>query len=148
MLLAASYVFYGAWDWRFLFLLTSSALIDYAVGLAIYRTPDLRAKRRYLTLSISANLAILGFFKYYNFFADNLAALLLRLHVPIGAPTLHILLPIGLSFYSFQSMSYAIDIYRGELEPTTSVRDFLLFVRFFRTWSPGRSCARPASCGR
>src|SRR6266480_3997172 len=102
LLLAASYTFYGAWDWRFLFLLTSSALIDYAVGLAIYRTPDPRAKRRYLTLSICANLSILGFFKYYNFFADNLGVLLARLHMPVSAPVLHILLPIGLSFYSFQ----------------------------------------------
>ena len=73
MLLAASYAFYGAWDWRFLLLLSASALIDYAVGLALDRTPDRRTRRLWLTISVCANLSILGFFKYYDFFAGNLA---------------------------------------------------------------------------
>ena len=131
LLLAASYTFYGAWDWRFLFLLTASALIDYAVGLAIYRTPDRRRKRLFLTISICANLCILGFFKYYNFFTNSLHALLAILGVPVSLPVLQVVLPVGISFYSFQSMSYGIDVYREELKPTRNIRDFLLFVSFF-----------------
>src|SRR5580704_4191919 len=131
LLLAASYTFYGAWDWRFLFLLTASALIDYAVGLAIHATPDRRRQRLFLTVSISANLGILGFFKYYNFFADSLHSLLTAFGVPIGLPTLSLVLPLGISFYTFQSMSYGIDVYRGELTPTRNIRDYLLFVSFF-----------------
>jgi alginate O-acetyltransferase complex protein AlgI len=131
LLLAASYTFYGAWDWRFLFLLTASALIDYAVGLAIYRTPDRRRKRLFLTVSICANLCILGFFKYYNFFTSSLHTLLTALGVKVSLPVLQVVLPVGISFYSFQSMSYGIDVYREELKPTRNVRDFLLFVSFF-----------------
>ena len=131
MLLVASYVFYGAWDWRFLFLLTASALIDYVVGLAIYGTPDRRRQRLFLTISISANLGILGFFKYYDFFAGSLQTLLTSIGVPVGLPTLSLVLPLGISFYTFQSMSYGIDVYRGELKPTRNLRDYLLFVSFF-----------------
>lgn len=131
MLLVASYAFYGAWDWRFLFLLTASALIDYVVGLAIYGTPDRRRQRLFLTISISANLGILAFFKYYGFFADSLQALLTSIGVPVGLPTLSLVLPLGISFYTFQSMSYGIDVYRGELTPTRNLRDYLLFVSFF-----------------
>jgi len=131
MLLAASYAFYGAWDWRFLLLLSASALIDYAVGLALDRTPDRRTRRLWLTISVCANLSILGFFKYYDFFAGNLAALLTTLGLPVSLRLLHVVLPVGISFYTFQSMSYAIDVYRGELKPTRNLRDFLLFVSFF-----------------
>jgi D-alanyl-lipoteichoic acid acyltransferase DltB (MBOAT superfamily) len=131
MLLVASYAFYGAWDWRFLFLLTASALIDYVVGLAIDGTRDRRRQRMFLAVSISANLSILGFFKYYNFFADSLRSLLVAIGVPVGLPALSIVLPLGISFYSFQSMSYGIDVYRGELKATRNLRDYLLFVSFF-----------------
>src|SRR5579864_1517357 len=131
MLLVASYAFYGAWDWRFLFLLTASALIDYVVGLAIAGTRDRRRQRLFLTASISANLGILGFFKYYNFFAGSLHSLLVAIGVPIGLPALSLVLPLGISFYTFQSMSYGIDVYRGELKPTRNLRDYLLFVSFF-----------------
>src|SRR5580700_2747679 len=131
MLLVASYTFYGAWDWRFLFLLTGTALIDYAVGLAIARTPDRRQKRLFLTISICANLGILGFFKYYDFFAGSLQGLLSALGVSARPSLLHVLLPIGISFYSFQSMSYGIDVYREKLKPTRNLRDYLLFVSFF-----------------
>jgi len=131
MLLVASYTFYGAWNWRFLFLLTGSALIDYAVGLAIDGTRDRRRQRLFLTVSIAANLGILGFFKYYNFFADSLHSLLAAFGVPIGLPALSLVLPLGISFYTFQSMSYGIDVYRGELKATRNLRDYLLFVSFF-----------------
>jgi alginate O-acetyltransferase complex protein AlgI len=131
MLLVASYTFYGAWNWRFLFLLTASALIDYAVGLAIDGTGDRRRQRVFLTISICANLGILGFFKYYNFFADSLHSLLVAIGVPVGLPALSLILPLGISFYTFQSMSYGIDVYRGELKATRNLRDYLLFVSFF-----------------
>jgi alginate O-acetyltransferase complex protein AlgI len=131
LLLVASYTFYGAWDWRFLFLLTASALIDYAVGLAIYRTSDRRRKRLFLAISVCANLCILGFFKYYNFFAYSLHTFLGALGLPVSLPVLQVVLPVGISFYTFQSMSYGIDVYREELKPTHNVRDFLLFVSFF-----------------
>jgi D-alanyl-lipoteichoic acid acyltransferase DltB (MBOAT superfamily) len=131
LLLVASYVFYGAWDWRFLFLLTASALIDYAVGLAIAGTPERRKRRLFLSISICANLSILGFFKYFDFFASSLQALLSRFGIAASLPLLHVVLPVGISFYTFQSMSYGIDVYRDELKPVRNVRDFLLFVSFF-----------------
>lgn len=131
LLLIASYVFYGAWDWRFLFLLTGSALVDYVVGLAIAGTSDRRRQRLFLTISVATNLTVLGFFKYFDFFIDSLHGLLTAVGIQVSLPTLRILLPVGISFYTFQSMSYAIDVYRQEVKPTRNVRDFLLFVSFF-----------------
>src|SRR5215472_3193732 len=131
LLLIASYTFYGAWDWRFLFLLTGTALVDYLVGLGIGRTSDVRRRRLLLATSITVNLAVLGFFKYYDFFAGSLQTLLGRVGLAVGLPILHLVLPVGISFYTFQSMSYAIDVYRNETAPTTNVADFLLFVSFF-----------------
>ncbi len=131
MLLVASYVFYGTWDWRFLSLIALSTVIDYGCGIGIQGSQAPRRRRGFLLLSVASNLGILGFFKYYNFFTESLVALLsdFGLHASMG--TLHIVLPVGISFYTFQTMSYTIDIYRREMEPCRNFWDFALFVSFF-----------------
>lgn len=130
-LLAASYVFYGAWDWRFVGLILASTLVDYLLAIAIESSRHLRARRLWLALSLSANLGLLFTFKYFNFFADSLAALLTALEIPVNRTTLELVLPVGISFYTFQTMSYTIDVYRGELRARRSPLDFALFVAFF-----------------
>src|SRR6185295_15177871 len=112
LLLVLSYIFYGTWDWRFLGLLWVSTVIDYAAGLSIDAARQRhrpRAMRTALALSVGSQLAILGFFKYYNFFADSAAALLARAGVHPSLPLLSVVLPVGISFYTFQTMSYTID---------------------------------------
>jgi D-alanyl-lipoteichoic acid acyltransferase DltB (MBOAT superfamily) len=134
MLLVASYVFYGWWDWRFLALIGASTVLDWALALSIERARERRgpaAAKSALALSIVANLAILGFFKYFNFFADSAETLVRGLGYEGSTWTLRIILPVGISFYTFQSMSYTIDVYRGELRATRSLADFALFVAFF-----------------
>lgn len=130
-LLLASIVFYGCWDYRFLVLLLVSAGIDYWAGLAISSSASPAHRKRVLTLSITINLGILAFFKYYNFFSASLASLLRLLGFHADFFTLHVLLPVGISFYTFQSMSYGIDIYRGKLEPTRDLLSYFLMVAFF-----------------
>jgi len=131
MLLVASYVFYGAWDWRFLFLIFASTVIDYFCGLKIYRTQDPKKRKLFVSISIISNLSFLGFFKYFNFFTSNLQRLLAYTHIPIDPVFLNVVLPVGISFYTFQTMSYTLDIYRKEMEPTDRFLDFALFVAFF-----------------
>jgi alginate O-acetyltransferase complex protein AlgI len=131
ILLIASYIFYGAWDYRFVSILLISSLIDYYCGIKIFEAPNQKQKKIYLTISIISNLGILGFFKYFNFFAENLAELLNLFGFSTHLGTLQILLPIGISFYTFQALSYSIDVYRGELKPTKDLAAFLLFVSFF-----------------
>ncbi len=131
MLLAASCVFYAAWNVRYLGLILFSTLLDYVLGAAIHRSADSRRRKLLLALSITANLGLLGVFKYYGFFVNNLAALLEAVGLHPSLPMLDLLLPVGISFYTFQSMSYTIDIYRGRLEPRRSFIDFALFVTFF-----------------
>jgi len=126
-LLAASFFFYGSWDYRFLSLIVLSTLIDFVASLRIHDSEDPRRRRAYLILSLGANLGLLGFFKYCNFFLDNLDALLRALGAGFDFGTLHIILPVGISFYTFQSMSYTIDVYRRRSEPT---RDFVLFATY------------------
>ncbi|MCL6749986.1 hypothetical protein KBT16_02940 [Nostoc sp. CCCryo 231-06] len=170
-LLVCSYIFYSAWDWRFLFLLLLSTVIDYFVGLMLSRpqvndlqsersvsepaisTSDIVEKRKttsfgnwdallnkpinqqqrqaWLILSLVANLGILGFFKYYNFFTESAANLLSFLGLPISLKNLNIILPAGISFYTFQTLSYSLDIYLGKLKPVRNFWDFSLFVTFF-----------------
>ncbi|MFO7305216.1 MAG: MBOAT family O-acyltransferase [Gammaproteobacteria bacterium] len=131
LLLVASYVFYGYWDWRFLSLLAISTLIDYYVSHAICRQPDQRVRRRLLVFSIVANLGILGYFKYAGFFVREFADLLEMLGFQANLPVLNIVLPVGISFYTFQTMAYTIDVYRGVTKPAASLLDFALFVAFF-----------------
>lgn len=131
LVLTASYVFYGWWDWRFLLLLFFSSSFDFAVGLGLGRLAAAPPRRWLLGASIAVNLLILGFFKYYNFFSASLAELLARLNLPVQPWSLSIILPVGISFYTFQSMSYAIDVYRRQLQPTRSYLNFLAYVAFF-----------------
>ncbi len=130
-LLAASYLFYAAWDWRFLALIWVSTLIDYLVGLQLEAHRDPLTRRRWVTVSIVANLGLLGYFKYFNFFAESLAGVLDFIGLPVGFQTLNVILPVGISFYTFQTMSYSLDIYRGRLKATRSLLDLALFVGFF-----------------
>lgn len=128
-LLGASYAFYAAWDVRFLSLILVSTLIDYWIGCELGRE---RLPRRALVVaSICANLGILGFFKYYNFFADSFAELMTSAGVPTSASALAVMLPVGISFYTFQTMSYTIDVYRGRQQPITDLLELSLFVAFF-----------------
>ncbi len=125
--LISSYIFYGWWDWRFLFLVLFTTSLDYTLGVLIEDTDDAKKKRRLLIISVFANLGFLGFFKYFNFFIDSFASLAKSVGVEPHWHTLHILLPIGISFYTFQSMSYTIDVYRKEIKPE---RDFFRFAAF------------------
>lgn len=130
MLLVASYVFYGFWDWRFLFLLLFSTVIDFTAGLLIARSSG-RRRKLVLVASIATSLTLLGFFKYFGFFANELTTLLQHLGLNVPSPALHIILPVGISFYTFQTMSYAIDVYRGDTQPVRKFFDFALYVSFF-----------------
>jgi alginate O-acetyltransferase complex protein AlgI len=129
-LLAASYFFYAAWDWRFCGLILASTLIDYVVGLEFRRDAPPLGRRFWLLVSVCGNLALLGFFKYFNFFVESANSVFGWFGIG-EIHTLHIILPVGISFYTFQTMSYTIDAYRRRLEPVTDFFDFALFVSFF-----------------
>ena len=131
LLLIASYDFYAAWDYRFLALLAASTLVDYSCGLLLGRMTDQRRRRIVLWTSIGFNLTMLGFFKYFNFFADNLQSLFAAIGWQLDFVTVRILLPIGISFYTFVTMSYVIDVYRRQIEPTRNLVDFAVFVAYF-----------------
>lgn len=126
VLLVASYVFYGWWDWRFCFLILASTVIDFFAGQRIEGARDGASRKRWLVVSLVANLGVLGFFKYTNFVLDSLRPLFGE-----QLPHLEIILPVGISFFTFQTMSYSIDVYRGVLPATRNFRDFALFVSFF-----------------
>lgn len=129
LILGASYIFYGWWDWRFVFLLMLSTIIDYGFGLLIHQSTN--RKKFFLWLSIFNNLLILGFFKYYNFFADSFKDLFLGFGIQTQPYVLEILLPVGISFYTFHGMSYVIDIFYGRCTPTKNFVDYAVFVCFF-----------------
>ncbi|MCB0542990.1 MAG: MBOAT family protein, partial [Saprospiraceae bacterium] len=131
LLLASSYVFYGWWDWRFLSLLAFSSGLDFFVGSALYKQQDEKKRKMLFLISMGVNLGLLGFFKYYNFFAESFVEAFSFFGQKTDLNTLNIILPVGISFYTFQSMSYAIDIYRGKLTPTKDLIAFLAFVSFF-----------------
>lgn len=131
MLLVASYIFYGWWDWRFLFLLGLTSVMDYIIGLKIGLSRTPREAKGYLLVSVIANLGLLGFFKYYGFFARELAELGQTLGMNLSLPMLNIVLPVGISFYTFQELSYTIDVYRKRIEPVRRLSDFALYVSFF-----------------
>jgi alginate O-acetyltransferase complex protein AlgI len=128
ILLAASYFFYMSFIPKFILLLISLTAIDYTAARWIGRTRSPRARKTALVISLAANLGLLGFFKYYNFFAANIALLF---HKPSDAFALSIILPLGVSFHTFQSMSYVIDVYRNEQEPITNPVDYALYISFF-----------------
>jgi alginate O-acetyltransferase complex protein AlgI len=132
LLLISSYVFYGWWDYRFLSLIFLSTVVDYFVGLKIYDSNDHKAKKSYLWISIFFNLGLLGFFKYFNFFIDSWIDLLGAIgYEQKSTWTLNVILPVGISFYTFQTMSYSLDIYHGKLKPTKDFISFASFVSFF-----------------
>ena len=128
-LLAASYYFYACWDWRFLSLIFASTLVDYCVGLCLKHTGDRTIRKLLLVASLVCNLGLLGFFKYFNFFVESLQTLIAPLGWHVGS--LNILLPVGISFYTFQSLSYTIDMYRRRIKCCDDFFDFALFVSFF-----------------
>ncbi|MBE9532158.1 MAG: MBOAT family protein, partial [Proteobacteria bacterium] len=124
----SSYIFYGLWDWRFLSLIWLSTIVDYICALKIDANEGERSRKLYLFISLATNLSILGFFKYFNFFAENLQGLASGFGLSLDYATLNIILPVGISFYTFQTMSYTIDVYRREMRPTKDFLDFALFV--------------------
>jgi len=131
LIVLASYVFYGWWDWRFLSLIIFSTVVDYLIGQRL-RTEDKQSKRKILLwTSIIVNLGFLGFFKYYNFFLENFVDAFSLFGMQINANSLNIILPVGISFYTFQTLSYTIDVYRKKLEPTKDFMAFSAFVCFF-----------------
>jgi len=130
-ILLASYVFYGWWDWKFLGLILTSSLIDYFIGKKLYKSTKIKQRKLLLSLSILSNIGILFFFKYYNFFIDSLQWSFTSINLPVNLTTLEIILPVGISFYTFQTLSYTIDIYRKSLKPTHQIIQFLAFVSFF-----------------
>jgi alginate O-acetyltransferase complex protein AlgI len=130
-LLGASYLFYAAWDYRFLSLILISTLVDHTVALKIQATGSRKSRKQWLAFSLATNLGILFSFKYFNFFADSLNSLMAGFGLEMGYNTLHIILPVGISFYTFQTLSYTIDVYRGHLEPRRKLLDVALFVAFF-----------------
>ncbi|MCF8255860.1 MAG: MBOAT family protein [Bacteroidia bacterium] len=131
LIVAASYLFYGWWDWRFLSLILFSTIVDYSVGLGLLKQVNQTKRKILLWTSILVNLGFLGFFKYYNFFLDNFITAFSFFGTEIQANTLNIILPVGISFYTFQTLSYSIDVYKRKLEPTKDFIAFSAFVSFF-----------------
>lgn len=130
-LLVASYFFYGWWDWRFLSLIFFSSLVDFIIGRQLYRTTNKSRRKLFLVISLITNLGILGFFKYYNFFIAGFIDLLSSIGFNANYFTLKVILPVGISFYTFQTLSYTIDIYYRKIEPTNDMVAFFAFVSFF-----------------
>jgi D-alanyl-lipoteichoic acid acyltransferase DltB (MBOAT superfamily) len=131
LLLAASYFFYGCWDWRFLGLVAASSAVDYLIGIGLDSTDDSRRRKALLWTSIVVNLGVLGFFKYYGFFIESLVAAMEAVGIQANIHTLQVILPVGISFYTFQSLSYTIDVYRKQIQPTRNAVAFFAYVSFF-----------------
>ncbi|HNK89298.1 MAG TPA: MBOAT family O-acyltransferase, partial [Chitinophagales bacterium] len=131
LILVSSFFFYAWWDWRFLFLLSFSILLDYITGVKMCGATNISIKKRWLWLSISINLGFLGFFKYYNFFISSFADLLAQFGLNPNIHTLKIILPVGISFYTFHGLSYVIDIYKGRIKAEKNLVDYAVFVSFF-----------------
>ena len=131
LIVASSYLFYGWWDWRFLSLILFSTVVDYIVGLKLKEQKNISIRKLLLWISISVNLGFLGFFKYYNFFAENFASAFTLFGQQITTGSLNIVLPVGISFYTFQTLSYSIDVFRKKIEPTSDFVAFSAFVSFF-----------------
>lgn len=130
-ILVASYIFYGWWDWRFLFLIAFSSLIDFQVAKTLSRASNELSRRYLLALSLATNLGLLFLFKYYGFFAESLDSAFQSLGVTLDLPTLKLILPVGISFYTFQTLSYTIDVYRRQLEASNNAISFFAYVSFF-----------------
>ncbi len=131
LLLLASYIFYGWWDWRFLGLIVVSTIVDFYCARSIAGSDNALRRRTLLTLSLALNLGFLGFFKYFDFFVESFSSAIAALGVPVNVTLLRILLPPGISFYTFQAIAYMVDVYFGRLEPAVSLLDYALFISFF-----------------
>ena len=131
LIVIASYIFYGWWDWRFLFLIAFSTLVDYFVGIRMSVVQKKKVRKLLLFTSIFINLGFLAFFKYYNFFLQNFIDAFSFFGFSINHSSLNIILPVGISFYTFQTLSYTIDVYKKKLSPTKDVLSFAAFVSFF-----------------
>lgn len=131
LLLIASYFFYACWDWRFLFLLIFSTQLDYFTGIKIYEAENSKSRSKWLWLSIIINLGFLGVFKYYNFFAESMAYAITQLGGKVHVSTLQVILPVGISFYTFHGLSYVLDIFYRRIKPERNFTDYSVFVSFF-----------------
>jgi alginate O-acetyltransferase complex protein AlgI len=131
LIFVSSYIFYGWWDWRFLSLIFFSSSIDFTIGLLFNKTEKVKTRKLILAFSILINIGLLGFFKYFNFFIDSLILSSAKLGITMHESSLNIILPVGISFYTFQSLSYTIDVYRRKLTPTKDIISFFAFVSFF-----------------
>lgn len=131
LIVISSYVFYGWWDWRFLSLILFSTIIDYFVGKRLSKQEDETKRKFLLWISVFVNLGFLSFFKYYNFFLDNFVTAFSFFGHPINPQGLNVILPVGISFYTFQTLSYTIDVYKRKLKPTSDFIVFSAFVSFF-----------------
>jgi D-alanyl-lipoteichoic acid acyltransferase DltB (MBOAT superfamily) len=131
VILVASYFFYGWWDWRFLSLIFISSILDYSIGISLNQIAKTSYRKFLLLLSVLVNIGILGFFKYFNFFIDSFSSFVQFFGFSPNIPSLQIILPVGISFYTFQTLSYTIDIYRRNIEPTKDIIAFFAFVSFF-----------------
>lgn len=130
-LLCASYYFYGSWDWRFACMLFALSCGDFFFALRIAQSENPHTRRWYVTASLAMNLSVLGFFKYFHFFVSSAIALATAARFHLSEPTIKIILPVGVSFFTFQSLSYTIDVYRGEIPAEHTFRDYVLFAAFF-----------------
>ncbi len=131
LLLLASYVFYGWWDWRFLSLIIFSSTLDFLIGISLANTEQEKKRKLLLTTSVLVNIGFLGFFKYYNFFLESFTDAFTFFGMHISAERLNIILPVGISFYTFQTLSYTLDVYKKKLTPTKDIIAFFAFVSFF-----------------
>ena len=131
LLLVSSYFFYASWDYRFLFLLIFSTSLDYFTGLKMSNAKTIPKKRLWFWLSVGVNLGFLGVFKYYNFFAHSLSEALAPFGLHLDFWAINVILPVGISFYTFHGLSYVIDIYKGKIEPTKNFVDYSVFVSYF-----------------
>lgn len=131
LIVIASYTFYGWWDWRFLGLIILSTIIDYSIGVSLSNQSNIKKRKILLWTSIIVNIGLLGFFKYYNFFLENLILSFAQLGIELNPSSLKIILPVGISFYTFQTLSYTIDVYKEKLTPTKDFIAFTAFVCFF-----------------
>ena len=131
LLLIASYFFYSCWDWRFLGLLAFSTLLDYTLGLKIHSEKSLVRKKIWLAICVGINLGFLFLFKYYNFFVDSFSSLLTEIGFKVHPSTINVILPLGISFYTFHGLSYIVDVYRGKISAEKNFVSYALFVSFF-----------------
>ncbi len=131
LLLSSSYFFYACWDWRFVFLLMFSTFLDYFIGLKIFKSKQLKTKKIWFWVSIIINLGFLGVFKYFNFFSESFSALFSKVGFTVDPITINVILPIGISFYTFHGLSYIIDVFNNKIKPEENIVDYSLFVCYF-----------------